>query len=57
MNNVTFGLQVENLTDTEWNEAQFATESRLKNETEPVEELHYTPGTPFAIRGSISYSF
>ena len=56
-NRTTFGLQVENLLDSDWNEAQFATESRLKDETESVEELHFTPGTPFAIRGSISYSF
>jgi len=53
-NNITFGVSVENLLDSEWNEAQFATESRLKDETESVEELHYTPGTPFAVRGSIS---
>lgn len=54
---ITFGLSVENLLDTEWNEAQFATESQLKDETSSVEELHFTPGTPFAVRGSISYSF
>jgi len=55
--NVTFGVLIENVLDTEWNEAQFATESRLRGEDEPVEELHFTPGTPFAVRGSISYSF
>lgn len=33
--------------DTKWNEAQFATTSQLKNETAPVTELHFTPGTPF----------
>ncbi|MEM9548958.1 MAG: TonB-dependent receptor [Bacteroidota bacterium] len=54
---ITFGLMVENITDTEWNEAQFATESQLLNEDASVEELHFTPGTPLAIRGSISYSF
>lgn len=45
-----FSLSVENLLNAEWNEAQFATESRLKNETESVEELHYTPGSPLAIK-------
>ncbi len=56
-NNTTFGVSIENVLNSEWNEAQFATESRLKDEATSVEELHFTPGTPFAIRGSISYSF
>jgi len=54
---VTLGLSIENLLDTEWNEAQFATESRLRNEAEPVEEIHFTPGVPFFLRGSVKYSF
>jgi hypothetical protein len=44
------GLQVENLFDTDWREAQFETESRLRNEAAPVSEIHYTPGTPFFAR-------
>ncbi len=40
-------LAIENLFDTKWNEAQFDTESRLKNELNPVSELHFTPGVPF----------
>ena len=55
--NVTFGINVENMLDTDWNEAQFATESQLQNEIFPTEELHFTPGSPFALRGSVSYSF
>ena len=55
--NVTLGVTVENLFDQDWNEAQFATESQLRNEPEPVEELHFTPGVPFFVRGNISYSF
>ena len=55
--NITFGLAIENLFDTEWNETQFATESRLQNEANPVEEIHFTPGTPFFIKGMISYTF
>jgi outer membrane receptor protein involved in Fe transport len=54
---VTFGLRADNLLDTEWNESQFATESRLFNESEPVEELHFTPGVPLSLRGSVSYQF
>ncbi|WP_193434732.1 TonB-dependent receptor [Confluentibacter citreus] len=55
--NVTLGLTIENIFDTEWNETQFATESRLQNEAQSVEEIHFTPGTPFFIKGTISYSF
>ncbi|WP_040278139.1 TonB-dependent receptor [Psychroserpens damuponensis] len=55
--NITFGVIVENMFDVEWNETQFATESRLQNEAQSVEEIHFTPGTPFFIKGSISYRF
>lgn len=56
-NKVTLGLSVENLFDVDWNETQFATESRLQNEAQSVEEIHFTPGTPFFIRGQITYNF
>jgi len=55
--NWTFGVIVENLFDQEWNETQFATESRLLNEATSFEEIHFTPGTPFYLRGKISVSF
>ncbi|ASS47947.1 MAG: hypothetical protein A3D31_01360 [Candidatus Fluviicola riflensis] len=51
------GLNVENILNAEWNEAQFDTESRLQNETQSVSEIHYTPGTPFAVKLSIGYLF
>ena len=54
---VTFGLIVENALDTEWKETQFATASRLRDEAQPVEEIHFTPGTPFALRATLSYRF
>ncbi len=57
LNNVTLGISVENLFDVAWNETQFATESRLKNEVNSVEEIHFTPGTPFSAKLSISYAF
>ncbi|MEO0731483.1 MAG: TonB-dependent receptor [Bacteroidota bacterium] len=53
----TVGFIIENLTDVDWNETQFATESRLFNETEPVEEIHFTPGTPFWFKTTLRYSF
>ncbi|MFV8379268.1 TonB-dependent receptor [Flavobacterium sp. LB3R33] len=55
--NINFGIAVENIFDTEWNETQFATESRLQNEPEGVEEIHFTPGTPFFMKGKITYTF
>ena len=57
MKRFEFGAIVENLLDTEWNQAQFDTESRLSNESEPVSELHFTPGTPFFARGFVSCRF
>lgn len=51
------GVAIENMFNIEWNEAQFATESRLMNEANPVEELHYTPGTPFYARVKIAFFF
>lgn len=56
-NNLNFGIQIQNLFDTAWNETQFATESRLQNESQSVEEIHFTPGTPFFAKASIEYSF
>ena len=55
--NWTIGIIIENLFNTAWNETQFATESRLFNEVAPVEEIHFTPGTPFYVRGKISVRF
>lgn len=55
--NTTFGLSIENLFNVEWNEAQFATLSRLSDEPQGVEELHFTPGTPFFLKGKITYHF
>lgn len=55
--NLEIGIQIQNLLNTSWNETQFATTSRLKDEPLPVEEIHFTPGTPFFAKGMISYSF
>ena len=41
------GLAIENLFGQQWNESQFDYTSRLKNETTPVDQVSYTPGTPF----------
>lgn len=51
------GLSVQNLFNTKWKETQFATESRLKDEAEPVEEIHFTPGTPFFAKLGVTLFF
>ena len=43
-------LQINNLFNVKWNEAQFATETQLKNEAEPITDITYTPGIPFGIK-------
>ena len=50
-------VQVQNVFDTKWNEAQFETETRLRNETSSVSELCFTPGTPLAVKVGLSYKF
>jgi outer membrane receptor protein involved in Fe transport len=51
------GLSIENLLNTESNEAQFDTESKLRKENSSVSELHYTPGTPLTTKLSVGYKF
>ncbi|RMA65854.1 outer membrane receptor protein involved in Fe transport [Ulvibacter antarcticus] len=55
--NWAFGLVIENLFDTKWNETQFATTSRLFDEVDPVEEIHFTPGTPLFARAKVTVKF
>ena len=57
MKNITLGFAIENLFDVAWNETQFATESRLQNEANSVEEIHFTPGTPFFAKATLTYQF
>ncbi len=51
------GLVIENFLNTEWNEAQFDTESRLPFEKQSVDELNFTPGTPFVAKLILGYIF
>ena len=54
---IQFGIDVQNVFNAEWKEAQFATESRLQDEPNSVEEIHFTPGAPFFAKGGITYRF
>jgi hypothetical protein len=51
------GLVINNVFDTKWKETQFDTETRLKNEAQPVDEVCFTPGTPFAAKLSFTLKF
>jgi outer membrane receptor for Fe3+-dicitrate len=55
--NITFGISAENIFNTKWNETQFATESLLYGETQSVEEIHFTPGTPFFLKAKVTFRF
>lgn len=57
MKDITLGVTLENIFDVAWNETQFATETRLQNEPNSVEEIHFIPGTPFFAKASITYTF
>jgi outer membrane receptor protein involved in Fe transport len=54
---LTFSLLLENLSNAEWEEAQFATESRLVDEALPLEEIHFTPGSPRSVAISCKFKF
>jgi outer membrane receptor protein involved in Fe transport len=57
LNHFKVGLVVENILNAKWNEAQFDTESKLPLENKAVDELHFTPGTPFSAKVSVGYTF
>ena len=52
-----FGLSVQNIFNVRWMEAVFYDASKLKTESEAVDDFHFTPGSPRYIKGSLSYSF
>ncbi|NUQ79378.1 MAG: TonB-dependent receptor [Polyangiaceae bacterium] len=51
---VELSIDVQNLFNADWREVQFASETRLKNEPAPVEEIHFVPGWPFTIMGRVT---
>ena len=54
---LSIGFSIQNLFNQEWNETQFATNSRLQSEERAIEEIHFTPGSPFFIKGIFKYKF
>ncbi len=55
--NVNIAFIAENIFNQKWNEAQFSTLSRLKDEPNAVEELHFTPGSPINFRIKLHIEF
>lgn len=51
-----FGISVENLFNTEWNEAQFAGDYRISPTSEAEYGLTFTPGTPLFFKSSIVFN-
>ncbi|MDE6285607.1 MAG: TonB-dependent receptor, partial [Muribaculaceae bacterium] len=54
---ITLGAAIDNLFNTKWREAQFATETMIPGDSEPVTDICFTPGTPFFLRGFVSFRF
>ncbi len=44
------GLEVQNLFNTSWKDAQYEVESQLKGESQPVDDISFTPGMPFFLK-------
>ncbi|WP_218599251.1 TonB-dependent receptor [Polaribacter sp. NJDZ03] len=53
----TIGISIENLFDTSWREAVFYDSSQLQGELAPVDDIHFTPGTPFLAKLNLTYFF
>ncbi len=52
-----FTLSLENILNHQWNEAQFETESKLKNESAAISEIHFTPGGPRFFKLGAAFNF
>lgn len=50
-------LFVQNLFNTQWEQAIFAFESRLRNEAAGVTDIHFVPGNPRTVLGGMAWYF
>ncbi len=50
-------LFVQNLLNTKWEQAVFAFPSRLRNETVPINDIHFVPGNPRFVMGGLAWYF
>ncbi|SHN37008.1 TonB-dependent receptor [Mucilaginibacter sp. OK098] len=51
------GLSIENLLNTKWNEFEAEEVTQLRNETAPVDQMSFTPGTPFFAKLRVAFFF
>jgi len=51
------GLSIENLFNTKWNEFEAEEVSQLRNESVPVDQMSFTPGTPFFAKLRVAIFF
>ena len=51
------GLSIENLLNTKWNEFEAEEVSQLRGEAAPVDQMSFTPGTPFFAKLRVSLFF
>ena len=51
------GLSIENLFNTKWNEFEAEEVSQLKGEAAPVDQMSFTPGTPFFAKLRVTVFF
>jgi hypothetical protein len=51
------GLEIQNLFNARWRDAQYEVESRLKNETAPVDDISFTPGMTFFAKLKLAVFF
>jgi outer membrane cobalamin receptor len=51
------GLSIENLFNTKWNEFEAEEVTQLRNETAPVDQMSFTPGTPFFAKLRVAVFF
>ena len=51
-------VNIENLSNTQWREAQFVNTSRLRGEpADGVSDIVYTPGNPRTVLGGLAFRF
>lgn len=55
--NIAMRAYCAHLFDTDWREAQFASESRLQGEPAPVADILSVPGTPLQAQGAMRVYF
>ncbi len=52
-----FGIEIQNLFNTQWREEQFEVTSRLKNEPAAIDQVNFTAGTPFFAKLEFAFFF